>query len=216
MENEIIRNLLEALEFSPDNIPLRLQVADMMMKERLYEDAAKQYQLVLDKQYGNNRASAGLAASYYQRQKYSAAIVVYEQIAGGLTREDQVLYIKSLIKENSVEQAIAVYQELLAQYPDFTDDEIDTALRMPSAGDMDDLFDGMGNSDDAYFMEKPNTNFSDVGGMSKVKEEISIKIIQPLKKSRVVQGIWQKKWWWYFAVRPSRLWQNIYCESYRR
>jgi SpoVK/Ycf46/Vps4 family AAA+-type ATPase len=192
MENEIIRNLLEALEFSPDNIPLRLQVADMMMKERLYEDAAKQYQLVLDKQYGNNRASAGLAASYYQRQKYSAAIVVYEQIAGGLTREDQVLYIKSLIKENSIEQAIAVYQELLGQYPDFADDEIDTALRMPSAGEMDDLFDGMGNSDDAYFMEKPNTNFSDVGGMSKVKEEISIKIIQPLKNPELFKAFGKK------------------------
>ena len=192
MENEIIRNLLEALEFSPDNIPLRLQVADMMMKERLYEDAAKQYQLVLDKQYGNSRASAGLAASYYQRQKYSAAIVVYEQIAGGLTKDDQVLYIKSLVKENSIEQAIALYQELLGQYPDFTDDEIDTALRMPSSWDMDDLFDGIENSDDAYFMEKPTTRFADVGGMSKVKEEIAIKIIQPLKNPELFKAFGKK------------------------
>jgi len=193
MENEIIRNLLEALEFSPDNVPLRLQVADMMMKERLYEDAAKQYQLVLTKQYGNNKASSGLAASYYYQQKYSAAIVVYEQIQDNLNRNDRVLYIKSLIKENSFEPAIAEYQQLLAEYPEFTDDEIDSALRMSSAGDMDELFDGIENgNDDAYFMEKPTTRFADVGGMEKVKEEIAIKIIQPMKNPELFKAFGKK------------------------
>src|SRR5512140_123634 len=102
MNNELIKNLLEALEVSPENVPLRLQVADMMMQEKQYEEAAKQYQEVLNKNYGNARAGAGLAASYYYQQKYSAAIVVYEQIEGELTRADDVLYIKCLIKENSL------------------------------------------------------------------------------------------------------------------
>ena len=40
MSNEIIKNLLDALSVSPDNIPLRMQVAAMMMNEKMYADAA--------------------------------------------------------------------------------------------------------------------------------------------------------------------------------
>jgi transitional endoplasmic reticulum ATPase len=193
MNNELIQNLLEALEVSPENIPLRLQVADMMLKESMHEAAAEQYQLVLKKQYGNTRASAGLAACYYYQQKFSAAIVVYEQLQGGLTRADRVLYIKSLIKENSVQQAIAEYQLLLADHPEFSDEEIDTALRMPSAGDVNELLEDELTSNDAdFFMEKPTTRFADVGGMQKVKEEISIKIIQPLKNPDLFKAFGKK------------------------
>jgi len=191
MENEIIKNLLDALEFSPDNVPLRLQVADMMAKEKLYEDAAKQYQSVLNKQYGNSRAASGLAACYFYQQKYSAAIVVYEQINGQLDTGSSVLYIKSLIKENSMQQAIELYQQLLETHPDFTDEEIDTALRMPSAGGLDDLWDDA-NDDADYFMEKPAVKFEDVGGMQQVKEEISIKIIQPLKNPDLFKAFGKK------------------------
>jgi transitional endoplasmic reticulum ATPase len=192
MKNELIQNLLAALEFSPENVPLRIQVADMMLQEKLYEDAAKQYQEVLNKNYGNVRASAGLAASYYYQHKYSAAIIVFEQIEDGLTKNDQVLYIKSLIKENSLEPAIALYQQLLVAFPDFSDEEIDSALRLPSSNDMDDFFDDLENGDAAYFMEKPSTRFVDVGGMEKVKEEISIKIIQPMLNPELFKAFGKK------------------------
>jgi transitional endoplasmic reticulum ATPase len=192
MKNELIQNLLAALEFSPDNVPLRIQVADMMMQEKLYEDASRQYQEVLNKNYGNIRASAGLAASYYHQKKYSAAIIVYEQIEAGLIKNDQVLYIKSLIRENSLEQAITLYQQLLTAFPDFTDEEIDSALRLPSSNEMDDFFDDLENNDEAYFMEKPSIKFSDVGGMERVKEEISIKIIQPLLNPELFKAFGKK------------------------
>lgn len=192
MENELIKNLLEALAISPDNIPLRVQVADMMMKEGMYPQASEQYQFILSKQYGNYKASTGLAASYYHQQKYSAAIIVYEQLKDSLKPHDNLLYIKCLIKENSTQQAIAEYQQLLDEYPDFVDEEIDAALRIPNGDEMDDLFDDPFNRDDTYFMEKPTTKFADVGGMQKVKEEISIKIIQPLKNPDLFKAFGKK------------------------
>src|SRR5436190_14640997 len=114
MSNEIIKNLLDALGVSPDNIPLRLQVAAMMMHEKMYAEAASQYQETLKRSYGNSRAQLGLAASYYHQQKYSAAIIIYEQQQSLLSKEEKVLFIKSLIKENSIKQAIDIYQQLLA------------------------------------------------------------------------------------------------------
>ena len=190
MENEIIKNLLEALSVSPENVPLRLQVAGMMMAEKEYEEATKQYQEVLQRSYGNIKGQSGLAAGYYHQQKYSAAIIVYEQMKDSIATADEVLYIKCLIKEHSIEQALAHYQQVLALNPGFSDEEIDKHLRLPSTMDMDDDF-GF-DDDESYLMEKPSIRFSDVGGMKNVKEEISIKIIQPLKNPDLFKAFGKK------------------------
>ena len=191
MTNEIIKNLLEALEVSPENVPLRLQVAGMLMAEKKYEEATKQYQDVLQRSYGNTKAQSGLAAGYYYQQKYSAAIIVYEQMQNDIATADQLLYIKCLIKEQSMEQAQSNYQQVLALNPGFADEEIDSHLRMPSANDIagDDFDFG---DDEEYLMEKPLLRFSDVGGMEKVKEEISMKIIQPLKNPELYKAFGKK------------------------
>ena len=190
MSNEIIKNLLDALSVSPDNIPLRMQVAAMMMHEHLYVEAAAQYQEILNRSYGNNKAQLGLAASYYFQKKFSAAIIIYEQQQSGLSKEEKVLFIKSLIKENSISQAIEIYRQLLASDPGFTDEEIDSHLRLPSSSAIDD--DLFPDEDSSYFMEKPALKFADVGGMKRVKDEISIKIIEPLKNPDLYKAFGKK------------------------
>jgi ATP-dependent 26S proteasome regulatory subunit len=192
MSNEIIQNLLDAIAVSPDNIPLRMQVASMMMQEKMYAEAAMQYQEILNKSYGNVKAQLGLAASYFYQEKYSAAIIIYEQLQQELSVNDQVLFIKCLIKEKSISQATNIYQEIVALNPGFTDPEIDTHLRVSyPAGHLDD--DMMDDDMDAVrFMEKPNIRFDAVGGMKKVKDEIAIKIIQPLKNPELYKAFGKK------------------------
>src|SRR5580765_591337 len=188
MSNELINNLLDALKLSPDNVPLRLQVADLMLNEKMYAESAAQYQQILEKSYGNTKAQLGLATCYFYLQKNSAAIIIYEQLQQFLSLDDQVHYIKCLIRENSIQQAINLYQQLIVLNPSFKDDEIDAQLRMPSATKSDDDW----NEDEDYFMEKPSTKFEDVGGMQRVKEEISIKIIQPLKNPELYKAFGKK------------------------
>ena len=188
MSNELIKNLLEALAFSPDNVALRLQVADLMLREKMYAESAEQYQQILEKSYGNTKAQLGLATCYFYLQKNSAAIIIYEQLQQFLSLEDQVRYIKCLLRENSVQPAINLYQQLIALNPDFKDDEIDAQLRMPSpVSEADNDLD-----DEDYFMEKPSIKFEDVGGMKRVKEEISIKIIQPLQNPDLYKAFGKK------------------------
>lgn len=190
MPNELISNLLDALSVSPDNIPLRMQVADMMMKEQMYQEAGEQYQEVLGRSYANEKAQLGLAKSYYFQHKFSAAIIIYEQLHTQLPADSQLFYIKCLIKENSIQQAVGLYQQLLALYPTMRDDEIDLQLRVPSANA--EVFDEEAEEDTQFFMEKPKLRFADVGGMQRVKEEISIKIVQPLKNPDLYKAFGKK------------------------
>ena len=192
MANETIKNLLEALQVSPDNVPLRLHVAELMLKDENYEEAGSQFREVLKKSYGNSRAQLGLATCYFNTEKYSAALVIYEQLPDKLSVEDRVRYVKCLVKENSLQQAIEVYQKILAVDPLFSDDEIDSYLRMPSSNIGEELTEEDFDEDSSYFMEKPKWKFQDVGGMKRVKEEISLKIIQPLTNPDLYKAFGKK------------------------
>lgn len=208
---EAINELKEALNLSPDNLPLRLHLAGMMMESKLYADAAVEYNEVLKRNYGNVKARKGLAAAYYKQQKFSAAIIVYEALDkdAQLSQDELVCYTRCLIKEKSFADAIEIYKKVLQIDPFFKDEELDTALRNPAAGggfedDADEAADLFGDEEDEeedifgnsrpiqFFMEKPDMNFSDVGGMQHVKREINLKIIQPLKNPELYKAFGKK------------------------
>lgn len=193
MQNESIRSLQEALQYSPENVPLRLHLSELMLQEKMYKEAAEQFSETLQRSYGNTRAQLGLAACYFHQKKYSAAVIVYEQLQNQLPVDSMILYIRCLIHENSVQQAAELYQKLLVQIPDFKDEEIDQYLRLTSTAG---LYTEIDEDDEMfaqkYFMERPNLKFEDVGGMKRVKEEISMKIIQPLKNPDLYKAYGKK------------------------
>ncbi|MES1217152.1 MAG: AAA family ATPase [Bacteroidota bacterium] len=192
MANDTIKNLLEALQLSPDNVPLRLHVAELLLDEEKYDEAGDQFREVLKKSYGNTRAQLGLANCYFNTEKYSAAIIIYEQMPDKLSQDDKIRYVKCLVKEDSLQQAIEIYQSVLAADPLFTDEELDSYLRLPSSSMNDELTEADFDEDSSYFMEKPKWKFKDVGGMQRVKEEISIKIIQPLSNPDLYKAFGKK------------------------
>ena len=76
MATEMIKSLLEALEVSPDNVPLRLQLGKLMLQEGLSAEAAVQFQAVLERSYGHEKAQLGLAEAYMALHKYAAASII--------------------------------------------------------------------------------------------------------------------------------------------
>jgi AAA+ superfamily predicted ATPase len=195
MSNKDIESLKEALQNSPDNLPLRIMLGDKYFHLNEIENAETEYQIVLEYNKDNIKAKEGLAEIYFRRGKYSAVIVIVEELIARQKVTERMLVIcaKSLVREKSIDYAQEMYEKILEHNPDFEDKELDENLRMPSFdfGDEDEFdeddpfgfgFDG-GPDDKDFFMEKPDISFKDVGGMDKLKEEIDLKIIKPLENA---------------------------------
>lgn len=193
---EIIQQLTEAVNISPENIPLRIQVAELMLQEDLLTEAAEQFSEVLKRRNNHIKALQGLAEIYYRQKKFSAAIILYEQMQEQHTLDfdNRIKFVRCLLKENSRQQAKDIYAQALQEQPNFRDADIDAVLRnayTETSFDDDDFSDEMAQSGN-YFMEKPTIKFKDVGGMQKLKSEISMKIIQPLKNPELFKAFGKK------------------------
>ena len=183
MQEELIQNLREALKLSPQNIPLRLTLAEALLNSNLMQEAEAEYKIVLEAEPQNIQAKSGLAKIYFAQQKYSTAIVILEDLIELKPNDVSLLMLlsRSLLRNEERNKAIDYYKQALQLNPSLLDEELDQQLRKPSAapkGEVEELLDSI--EKEVRNMERPTINFDDVGGMNKVKEEIKIKIIQPM------------------------------------
>ena len=189
MDDSIIENLIEALKYSPENIPLKNQLAEMLLKAGRLDEAEEQYKDALAIS-PNAKSKVGLAQVFYMKQHYSKCNVVLEEVihSGDATFDAHLLYTRALIKENAITEAIESYKKVLQINPAFSDEEIDNALRMSLS--VEEAF----ADDDIYnaFVQKSSVNFKDVGGMDNVKKEIEMKIINPLKHADLYKAYGKK------------------------
>ena len=177
MNNNTIDSLREALKHSPDNTPLRLLLAETLLTLNRLEEAETEFSTLL-KIANDNKAKVGLATVFYKKGRYSACNVILEEVIEKGTNEINVftLYAKGLLKEHSVAKAIEAYKKALAIDPKYFDEELDSQLRQKGSNEVSETEEEI----DSRFLQKPNVNFSDVGGMESVKKEIELKIIKPL------------------------------------
>lgn len=177
MNDNTIESLREALKQSPDNIPLRLLLADNLLTLNRLEEAEKEYTTIL-KLSNETRPKIGLATVFYKKGSYSACNVILEEVIDQGTNEINVyaLYAKCLLKEHSITKAIEAYRKALEIDPKYVDDELDSQLRQKGSIEVREEEEEIDNR----FLQKPNINFNDVGGMDSVKKEIDLKIIKPL------------------------------------
>jgi transitional endoplasmic reticulum ATPase len=177
MNDHTIDSLREALKHSPDNTPLRLLLADTLRTLNRLEEAETEYSALLQLT-NDNQAKFGLASVFYKKARYSACNVILEEIIENGTTEVQVysLYAKGLLKENLITRAIEAYKKALEIDPKYFDEELDSQLRLRGSQEVTEP----DEEPDDRFLQKPQVNFNDVGGMESVKKEIELKIIQPL------------------------------------
>jgi transitional endoplasmic reticulum ATPase len=178
MNDDSINSLVAALKFSPDNVPLKKHLAEILLKANRLDEAEEQF-IDLIRIKNDNFSKFGLAQVSFAKSEYSKCNVILEH----LIEEEPanfdmlLLYARALLRENAQDYAIEIYQKALKLNPGFQDEELDRDLRMSDGPNTDDDFKALFES---HFVQKPNINFADVGGMDDVKKEIDLKIIKPI------------------------------------
>ncbi len=179
MDDQTINNLREALKFSPNNLPLKQHLAETLIQAKCLAEAETEY-LELIKLSAEIKYKVGLAKVYFLKEEYSTCNVILEECLeqDATDIELLLLHAKALLREQSISRATEIYKMALEINPAIQDEELDKALRMSGMEAPEPNYDEPNEA--AIFIQKPEINFSDVGGMQDVKKEIDLKIIKPL------------------------------------
>lgn len=176
MDSSILESLLKALEFSPENSELRLQIAKIYMSNMDYVAAENHLIKVLEQtQHPNHKFL--LAQCFYQQKKFNLTEVILEELIINTNNIDYLeLYCYCHLKQNNNTEALETFQNILDIEPSYTNEDFDRIFRQSIGAGNDSFID----EDATSILKKPNVSFKDVGGMDKVKEEIDLKIVKPL------------------------------------
>ena len=200
--DELIQSLRVALQTAPDTVPLRKHLADLLMANGEFIEAAKEYQQALDLAPDDGQIKLSLAEAYYGQDKADVALVILEQFTRQPNPPARALLLaaRAYLANGELERAARAYRQAVAADPALSDAELArqltlTALEEPAPGrpeekdDLDPVAAGPAAAGStSSVIERPGITFEDVGGMDKLKEEIRMKIIYPLDHPEIYQA----------------------------
>ena len=119
------RALRDALDVSPDNVPLRLHLADTLLRSGRPSAAEEEFRQVLHRDPASAAGRAGLAAAFFQQGKLREATVLVE----ALLEDDPdgptlVLHTRLLLAEGRDREAAVQYAAALALDPRLDDADL--------------------------------------------------------------------------------------------
>ena len=183
-----IEQLKAALSASPENAVLRNMLIKKMEGFREYHaELESLIQEGIKYRPNNVELKEKLMKVFFDQDKISAAIIIGEELSsrGNISDGAKLILSKCLLKEGKTQDAQEIYQSVVEQNPEITDDELDSAFRL-NMNPSEEL-----DLDDGIFA-KPDVNFSHVGGMENVKREIDMKIIKPLENAELFASYGKK------------------------
>lgn len=185
-DDPILDNLRSALRQNPENTPLRLSLGQLLMAAHLHTEALVEYKAGLALAPQNSDLELGLAAAYFALGKFSVAQVLAEGLVARktATAEAQLMLARIQREHGDMEAAAAAYALAKKANPQLEDESLEPLLGALPGIDTQGLELNFAGGEVPEGSEpetqRPSIDFSDVGGMESVKDEIRIKIIHPL------------------------------------
>ncbi len=199
MESDEIKNLREALQMSPNNIPLRKFLADTLLKYKRLEEAELEYKELL-KLSTEIEFKLGLANCFLLQKKTSAGLVLLEDILENSPSNPKAyfIYAKLLFDNQQVVEAKQNYDKAVINDHTLTDNEfeqlLNDSIKQNRGTEAQKVKVSNYSEPDDYKVEveKAKVKFEDVGGMESIKEEIRLKIIHPLQHPEIYKQYGKK------------------------
>lgn len=183
--------LREALRLSPDNVPLRRHLAATLLGLGRADEAEAEYKLGLQRTPNDPTLKFGLAEVFFRQSKYSQSLVVVEDLlkAPSPAAVVLVLHARLLLRAGEAQRAVHQYRAAIDEDPSVADLGLAAQLGIEADPQESEVVEGRvrqsfgdddGSAEDVASVERPKIDFSSVGGMEKLKEEIRLKIVLPL------------------------------------
>jgi len=189
MTRDILEALKQALTATPNNHLLRQQIINALFDFEEYNEAKNHLKILLQHQPNNTEVKLQMAKCFYYLEQSSAGIIICEELINEQTWPAlNSLYIKLLIQDRQLNEAVQQYQKLQVNTPGWRDETLEDKLKIRTTID-ENQEEG---EEENHFLEIPDLDFSKVGGMENVKEEIRIKIIQPLQNPDLFKAFGKK------------------------
>ena len=205
----------QAVRLAPDNIALAEHFVRVLLSLLRYDEAEQFCKSLLAKHPQSKSLKVLMANTYFRQDKNSHALAIVETMIRGADAYPPalVLHAKLMYRAGNVQAAVADYKLAVESSDEVADEEFASLLgirttwdegsseRTDAHDDVGEVSDGrlrqQAGDDDAGSadepdIERPKICFSDVGGMSKVKEEIQVKIIYPLTHAQMYAAYGKK------------------------
>lgn len=220
--DDAVRALRDALAHSPENVPLRKLLADTLRSLGRFDEAEGEYRFAMQRASEDVELKLALAECYFESRKDSHAEVILDslRLRDAMSARAHVLAARLALRANDRTRASSEYRAALEREPKLDAPDLASAFGRPlaqafggdaagapeeaseafgragqasrPAADPDDDQDEDEERADGPVAERPDIDFSDVGGMDAVKEEIAIKIIQPLQHPELFRAYGKK------------------------
>ncbi|GAB1855767.1 AAA family ATPase [Flavobacteriaceae bacterium MHTCC 0001] len=189
MDKSLLESLLKALEFSPENVELRFQIAKIYFDNLNYIEAEKHLLVILNAAPKNNY-KLHLALCYFKQSKFNLTEVILEELLEHDANNIEYLELqcKCYIEQQQMQKALQTYQGILDINPTYRNEDFEKVFKVTTKANDTDYVD----TDALSFLKKPDVNFTHVGGMDRVKEEIDLKIIKPLQHKDLYKAYGKK------------------------
>ena len=183
--HEMIEGLRQALNFSPENIPLRKHLAETLLSYGEDVLAEKELKLALRYSPKDFFCKMTLIKCYLSQGRWTEALVLVEDLREyESSLELEVYYARALFGNGDKSEALQIYQQARLKGANICDElESRASQEMPNLEDpIPQFIDEIEEShDESIEMLKSDIDFESVGGMEQIKDEIRMKIIHPLK-----------------------------------
>lgn len=198
-----IESLREALSYSPDNVPLRCHLGELLLERKEFEEAEKEFLRALKSKHDDERALLGVARAYHGQGKNGAGLAALDEALRSPCPAGEIYFLQArlLLASGKANDACEAYRLGLQIAPEAADNELAERLGIGMDEKRSDVVDGRlraqagSEGDDAgqkQLIEKPKIDFSHVGGMEEIKQEIRMKIIYPLT-NKDIYAVYGKK-----------------------
>ncbi|HEY7418364.1 MAG TPA: AAA family ATPase, partial [Ktedonobacteraceae bacterium] len=190
-----ISALLEALRFSPNNVRLRKQVAELLMQAARNEEAVEQWQIIYQ-QTEDPDCLSHIGVSYYNSKNFAEAKKFLLQALPTITTADTYLMLsKACYELGDYQEASDYYHDAINRDSELADQRYQDELLAHGAkvrlkveaGD-----EGGHPYIPLDTVEQAGISFKDVGGLEALKEQIRMNIIYPFQQPELFKSFGRK------------------------